>query len=125
LSAKSWAMTESEQRVLMTVKDAICSMKNLGRDPRLADISLVDREAQARRAGRAAPDRNPNSVAAEERPVWPHPYYRAPPEPIGVDRRCSGRSQWHASALSMSSIRYCEVARWLSAFRTYSSRSNS
>ena len=24
------------------------------------------------------------------------------------------------SALSMSSIRYCEVARWLSAFRTYS-----
>jgi hypothetical protein len=30
-------------------------MKNLGKDPRLADVSLVDREAQARRAGRAAP----------------------------------------------------------------------
>ena len=58
-----------EQRVLVTVKDAICLMKILGRDPRLADVSLVDREAQARRAGRAAPDRNPNSVAAEERPV--------------------------------------------------------
>jgi K+ transporter len=55
--------------ILMTVKDAICSMKNLGRDPRLADISRVDREAQARRAGRAAPRPHPNSVAAEERPV--------------------------------------------------------
>jgi hypothetical protein len=21
--------------------------------------------------------------------------YQAPPEPMGVDRRCSGRSQWH------------------------------
>jgi hypothetical protein len=30
LSAKSRAMTESEQRVLVTVKDAICLMKNLG-----------------------------------------------------------------------------------------------
>ena len=26
--------------------------------------------------------------------------------------------------ISMSSIRYCEVARWLSALRTYSSRSD-
>jgi hypothetical protein len=34
-------MTESEQRVLVTVKDAIYLMRNLGGDPRLADVSLV------------------------------------------------------------------------------------
>src|ERR1700757_4476420 len=69
LSAKSRAMIESGAAFPVTVKDAICLMKNLGRDPRLADVSLIDLEARARRAGRAAPDRNPNSVAAEERPV--------------------------------------------------------
>jgi multidrug efflux pump subunit AcrB len=37
----------------------------------------------------------------------------------------SGRSHGLRGAVSVSSISYSEVARWLSAFRTYSSRSNS
>ena len=37
-------------------------------------------------------------------------------------RQCSGRSHWHVGAVSTSSISYSEVAPWLSAFRTYSSR---
>jgi hypothetical protein len=42
-----------EQRVLVTVKDAICFMKTWG-NPRLAEVAPVDREAHARWAGRAA-----------------------------------------------------------------------
>jgi hypothetical protein len=42
-----------EQRVLVTVKDAICFMKTWG-NPRLAEVVPVDREAHARWAGRAA-----------------------------------------------------------------------
>jgi hypothetical protein len=46
-----------------------------------------DRSAQLERG----PENLNNRAAAN----WIHTY-RAPPEPIGVDRRCSGRSQWHA-----------------------------
>jgi hypothetical protein len=55
-----------EQRVLVTVKDAICLMKNLGRDPRLADVAPVDREAMLDGQAEPPPDRNPSCVAAEE-----------------------------------------------------------
>ena len=34
-------------------------------------------------------------------------------------------AHWHAGPFSTSSLSYFEVARWLSAFRTYGSRSNS
>ena len=47
LSAKSRAMTEIGAARPGDSQGAICLMKNLGRDPRLADVSLVDREAQA------------------------------------------------------------------------------
>jgi hypothetical protein len=46
---------------------AICLMKNLGGE---VDTNRAgQREAQARSASGARPDHNPNSVAAEERPV--------------------------------------------------------
>jgi hypothetical protein len=55
-----------EQRVLVTVKDAICFMKNLGEilasqtlHPSIEKI-MLDRQADP------PPDRNPSCVAAEE-----------------------------------------------------------
>jgi hypothetical protein len=54
-----------EQRVLVTVKDAICFLNNLEEILASHMLHPVDREAHARWQARA-PDRNPSCVAAEE-----------------------------------------------------------
>ena len=56
-----------EQRVLVTVKDAICLMKTSG-EILASQTSHSSIEKRGLDAQAEPPDRNPNSVAAEERP---------------------------------------------------------
>ena len=55
-----------EQRVLVTVKDAICFMKNLGEDPCLADVDPWIEKPMLDGQAEPPPDRNPSCVAAEK-----------------------------------------------------------
>ena len=91
------------------------------------------------------PDRNPSCVAAEESgrrlaravlesmdaikldavvyPSWNNPLTDRRPQFATTNRPISDKAC--GAPFCTSSISYSEVARWLSAFRTYGSRSNS
>jgi hypothetical protein len=55
-----------EQHVLVTVKDAICFMKNLGEIFASQTLHPSIEKADARWAGEPPPDRNPSCLAAED-----------------------------------------------------------
>jgi hypothetical protein len=113
-----------EQRVLVTVKDAICFRNTSGEI--LASQTSHSSIEKRRLDAQAEPPPTAIQIALRRRSIQVDRIHTIEARPsrsaLTGDIRGGPNSM---CALSMSSIRYCEVARWLSAFRTYSSRSNS